>query len=215
MKFICLDIGNVLCDVNEGEFLNCLSYKLNISVFKARRFLKRFQQIHDLGYTTMEDELIDQYSIKSPLILQELVQKWNDCITPNETMLTKLNQLRSQFDLQVALLSNIGVEHAVMMEKKLQLGGFFPGAIKHFSCHVGARKPSMVYYQSFLWQHPQFRGCLYVDDLMDNLNASRQFGFRTFHLSLQEGGVDSKLEEIQSIIASDENVEMTESSKCG
>src|SRR5271163_809172 len=147
VKYICLDIGNVLCHVNEIGFLEFLSYKLNISTFKARRFLKRFQQVHDLGYTTMEDELIDQYNIKSPLILKELVQKWNDCITPNEMMLTRLNELRAQHGMKVALLSNIGVEHAQMMESKLELGGFFPGAIKHFSCHVGARKPSMVYYQ--------------------------------------------------------------------
>src|ERR1700686_3080841 len=106
VKFICLDIGNVLCDVDEPSFLEVLSYKLNISTFKAKRFLKRFQQIHDLGYTTMEDELADQYNIRSPYILKELVQKWNDCITPNEYMLTKLNELRKHHGLQVALLSN-------------------------------------------------------------------------------------------------------------
>jgi FMN phosphatase YigB (HAD superfamily) len=214
-KYIALDIGNVLCHVDEAGFLEVLSYKLNINTFKAKRFLKRFQQIHDLGYTTMEDELMDQYNIKSPFILKEIVQKWNDCITPNEYVLHKLNNLRYQHGLQVALLSNIGVEHAFMMEKKLEFGGFFPGVIKHFSCYVGARKPSMVYYQSFLLQYPQFAGCLYVDDIMDNLNASKAFGFRTFQMSLLEPGVEDKITEIESIIVSDAAVEMTESSKCG
>jgi len=215
VKYLCLDIGNVICFVDEIGFLETLSYKLNISTYRAKRFLKRFQQVHDLGYTTMEDELMDQYNIKSPFILKELVQRWNDCITPDEMMLIRLNKLRADHGLQVALLSNIGVEHAQMMETKLELGGFFPGAIKHFSCHVGARKPSMVYYQSFLLQHPEFKGCLYVDDVVDNLNASKAFGFRTFHMSLQEPWVESKIAEIEAIIVSDAAMEMTESSKCG
>ena len=117
--------------------------------------------------------------------------------------------------MKVALLSNIGVEHAQMMETKLELGGFFPGAIKHFSCHVGARKPSMVYYQSFLLQHPEFFGCLYVDDVADNLNASKAFGFRTFQMTLQEPGIEDKIAQIEAIIVSDAVKEMTESSKCG
>jgi FMN phosphatase YigB (HAD superfamily) len=199
-KFICLDIGQVLCNVDEAGFMDFLSYKLNISIYRARRFLKRFQQIHDLGYTTMQDELMDQYNIKSPLILKELVQKWNDCITPSEPMLTKLNQLRDQHGLQVSLLSNIGIEHAEMMSEKLELGGFFTGAIKHFSCDVGARKPSMIYYQSFLLQHPEFKGAVYVDDLKANLAASEQFGFKTFHMSLAEPGVDAKIEELHQFI---------------
>ena len=199
-QYICLDIGNVLCNVDENGFMDFLSYKLNISVYKARRFLRRFQQIHDLGYTTMQDELMDQYNIKSPLILKELVQKWNDCISPSEAMLTKLNELRDQHGLQAALLSNIGVEHAAMMSEKLELGGFFKGAIKHFSCDVGARKPAMIYYQSFLLQHPEFKGAVYVDDLKSNLEASKQFGFKTFHMSLAEPGVDAKIEELHQFI---------------
>jgi hypothetical protein len=73
----------------------------------------------------------------------------------------------------------------------------------------------MVYYQSFLLQHPEFKGCLYVDDVVDNLNASKAFGFRTFHMSLQEPWVESKIAEIEAIIVSDAAMEMTESSKCG
>jgi hypothetical protein len=100
----------------------------------------------------------------------------------------------------VALLSNIGVEHAVMMENTLKHGGFFPDAIKHFSCDVGARKPSMIYYQSFLWQYPEFKGCLYVDDLQENLDSGAKFGFRPFHLDLSKPGVDDKIREIEKIV---------------
>lgn len=202
MKYIALDIGNVLCHVAPLPFLENLSETFDVTIPEAARFLKRFQQIHDLGYTTMEDELRDSFQVKSPIIINRLVKAWNDSVTPNTHILDRLNELRRKHDLQVALLSNIGVEHAAMMEEKLAHDGFFPGAIKHFSCSVGARKPSAIYYQSFLLQYPDFKGCLYVDDLHENLAASRAFGFKTFHFTLeaQQFDVESKISQIEDLI---------------
>lgn len=202
-KYICLDIGNVLCDVATQPFLETLSESFNITFAEADRFLKRFQQIHDLGYTTMEDELKDKFGLKSPVLLKKLVQGWNDSVTTNYYMIDKLNDLRNNHNLQVALLSNIGVEHAAMMEEKLNRGNFFPGAIKHFSCYVGARKPSMIYYQSFITQYPEFKGCIYVDDLVVNLEASKQFGFQTFHMSLAEDNVEYKISLLEQLLIDD------------
>jgi FMN phosphatase YigB (HAD superfamily) len=200
MKYIALDIGNVLCTVDAAGFISLLSETFNITLPEATRFLKRFQQIHDLGYTTMADELKDNFDLKSPITLDKLVKAWNNSIVPCIPMLSTLNNLRDKHNLQVALLSNIGIEHAQMMEEKLELGGFFPGVIKHFSCFVGARKPSMVYYQSFLMQYPDFKGCLYVDDLQENLDASKQFGFQTFHLSLELPGVEKQISNMEKLI---------------
>lgn len=205
MKYICLDIGSVLCSVNMSPFLDNLSATFNITVPEAHRFLKRFQQIHDLGYTTMEDELKDKFFVKSSVTIQRLVDAWDDAVVPCIPILDKLNHLRQQHGLQVALLSNIGTEHARMMENKLSHNGFFPGVIKHFSCEVGARKPSLIYYQSFLLQHPEFKGSLYVDDLQENLDASKAFGFKTFRLSLEEPGVDEKINEIEQLIIGFDN----------
>lgn len=200
MKYIALDIGNVLCHVAPVPFLNNLSETFDVTIPDAARFLKRFQQIHDLGYTTMEDELRDRFQVKSPIILKRLVKAWNDSVTPNVLILNKLNELRQKHNLQVALLSNIGVEHAEMMEEKLAHDGFFPGAIKHFSCFVGARKPSTIFYQSFLLQYPEFTGCLYVDDLQENLNASLPFKFKTFRFNLEETGYEAQISQIESLI---------------
>lgn len=199
-KYICLDIGNVLCHVAAQPFVEMISEQFNTTLPEAARFLKRFQQIHDLGYTTMEDELKDRFGVKSPTLLKKLVQSWNDSVSPNDHIISVLNNMRAKHDLQVALLSNIGVEHAEMMKNKLASGGFFPGAIKHFSCFVGARKPSSIYYQSFILQHPEFEGCLYVDDLQENLDASKPFGFQTYRFNLEEAGLHDKIKEIEKII---------------
>lgn len=200
MRFIALDIGNVLCHVGAQPFIELVSETFNTTIPEAARFLRRFQQVHDLGYTTMEDELKDHFGAKSPAIINKLVQAWNDSVKPNDQMIDRLNEMRIKHKLQVALLSNIGVEHAEMMKTKLSEGGFFPGAIKHFSCFVGARKPSSIYYQSFLLQYPEFKGCLYVDDLMENLEASRAFGFKTFHFTLEDPNYPKKILEIEKLI---------------
>lgn len=200
MRFICLDIGNVLCRVNTQGFVEQISEAFNTSIPEASRFLKRFQQIHDLGYTTMEDELKDRFGAKSPTTINRLVESWNNSVVPDDYIIRQLNFLRNKDNLQVALLSNIGVEHAEMMNFKLAEGGFFPGVIKHFSCFVGARKPSNIYYQSFLLQYPEFKGCLYVDDLKENLEASKAFGFQTYHFTLEDPDYRKKVKEIEKLV---------------
>lgn len=200
MKYCCFDIGNVLCHVDSKSFLEELSEALNISIEEASRFLKRFQQLHDIGYTTMEDELKDTYHVKSPITIKKLVNSWNNSITTNFNILDALNDLRATDNLQVALLSNIGIEHAEMMKDRLNHYNFFDTSIKHFSCFVGARKPSMVYYQSFLLQYPEFKGSLYVDDLQDNLDAGSKFGFKPFKFDLNDDDYRNKINELKSKI---------------
>lgn len=202
MKYVCLDIGNVLCKVMTEPFLENLSETFNVTLPEANRFLKRFQRLHDIGYTTMEDELKDKFGVKSPVTINRLVNAWNDSVMPSIDVLDKLNDLRKNHGLKVALLSNIGVEHAEMIATKLEHNGFFPDAIQHFSCVVGVRKPSLIFYQSFLLQYPQFKGCLYVDDLQENLDASKIFGFQTFRLDLTESNCLDKIKELEQLIIS-------------
>lgn len=200
MNYVCLDVGSVLCHVKMDPFLDILSEALNISTQDAHRFMKRFQQIHDLGQTTMEDELKDQFHVKSQVTLKKLSQAWNDTVTPNFDIIQKINDIRQTKGLRVALLSNIGVEHAEIVKDKLEHNKFFTQSIKHFSCFVGARKPSLLFYQSFLSQYPDFKGCLYIDDLQENLDASKQFEFKTYRLSIDEDGYLDKIPDIEQMI---------------
>lgn len=200
MKYVCLDIGSVLCSVDYQSFIDLVSSTFNVSLADARRFLKRFQKEHDLGFTTMEDELKDHFNLKSEVTTQRLIQHWNECVKTHHGMMDMLDSLKQRYNLQVALLSNIGHEHALLMEDRLAWGGFFKDAVKHFSCDVGARKPTKLYYQSFLRQHPEFTGSIYVDDLQENLDASKPFGFQIFRLSLEESDAGTKIVELENLI---------------
>jgi FMN phosphatase YigB (HAD superfamily) len=182
MKYCCLDVGNVLIDVNFNPFTEALSRQLNITMEDAHYFMNRTCKLHDMGLTCMADELKDHFHIKSQPIIESLLITWNQTISENYSMTDKLVEWITEKDVCIALLSNVGLEHAKIMTKIFPSN--HPSLIKHFSCQVGARKPNFVYYQSFLQMHPEFKGCAYVDDLQENLDAGAKFGFRTYRFDL-------------------------------
>lgn len=188
MMYVAFDVGNVLVHSDFQPFLKQLSKSLNLTLEEANYFMNRTQQLHDLGCTHMADELRDHFKIKSPVIIEELISQWNEVVMPADYMLEALIGLKEKHKLKIALLSNVGLEHADRMAKVLNHDDFFKEAVKHFSCQVGARKPTHLYYQSFLQLHPRWQDCVYVDDLQANLDASVQFGFKPYRLSLEDIG---------------------------
>jgi FMN phosphatase YigB (HAD superfamily) len=198
-KYVAFDIGDVLCHCFEDKFLNAVSESANISIDESLRFFKRFWEHHDLGFTTIEDELKDKLHINSEVTINKLNNCWMETLQPNRDMFKYLMDLmfvdkststNVRTDVQVALLSNIGKEHAGALPEKfnecLWNGyGTFEACIKHLSFEVGARKPSLLYYQSFLQMHPEFKGCVYVDDREENLITAEKLGFKPFKFSLK------------------------------
>jgi len=182
MKNLCLDIGNVLCEVKFDNFINLLSSRLNLSYNEVWNFLNRVQKIHDLGIASLKDELQDHFKIKSESLTEELIESWNQCLIPNWEVINRMQNIGQNLNIEIALLSNIGLEHCELFNKKVK----FDTAIKHFSCHVGARKPTLLYYQSFLLQYPQFKGATYVDDNLDNLAAGKKMGFDSIYFNLTD-----------------------------
>lgn len=197
MKHIALDIGNVLCHVNMNDFIVDISSTFDIPIDAANRFLRSFQQIHDLGLTTMEHQLRHHFGCKSEATLKRIIDKWNNAIYPDLGMINMLSELQNN-GIEIALLSNIGAEHVELLSAKLH--PILDKSTKHFSCFVGARKPTLLYYQSFLIQYPHFAGCLYIDDLQENLNASLQFGFKTLRFALDEADAATKIMAIAKLM---------------
>jgi FMN phosphatase YigB (HAD superfamily) len=187
MKYLALDIGNVICHVNFDNFKNKLSKTLNISTIDVDYFLNRTQRLHDMGLTEISDELRDHFKIKSSVIIDELMEEWTNTLTFNQEFLDgieyKVNELGRK-NITIALLSNIGFEHAKLMKSKWFLTSILNNPIMFFSCEVGARKPSYLYYKTFLDMHPEFKGCLYIDDRKENLETGDRFGFKPKLFSL-------------------------------
>lgn len=186
MTYVALDVGNVLVHANFDDFIKKISKTFDITLAEALYFMNRNQKLHDLGLTRMRDELGDHFKVRSEVLMDELVADWNSVIVANRGVLSMINRLKDIHGLKIAILSNVGTEHLVRMKEVLDYEGFMDGNVGHFSCVVGARKPQMVYYHTFLELHPEWRGCPYIDDVQENLDMGAQFGFKPFKFALDE-----------------------------
>lgn len=189
-KRIALDLGNVLFHVNLDLFQDEMS-NLGIPPKRAKDFLEIIQFSNDTGESNLELSLKTHFPNIPTYQLGVLKEAWYNVVTPCKETLRVLDELLAG-GCEVALLSNIGMDHANYLSEKYD--NVFSKCIKHFSCFVGARKPTKLYYQSFLYDNPKFGefvnyfatddyGCLapislrglFLDDRLDNVEAARKY----------------------------------------
>jgi FMN phosphatase YigB (HAD superfamily) len=200
MMHVATDIGSVLCKVDFTDFLNQLSETTNCTVEEATYFLHRSQKMQDLGITTMEEDLKTHFKINSNTVSQRLLSSWMTSIQPDYTVLEMYSRLVDLYGVKFALLSNMGIEHSTQINRLLDYNDFFAKCVPHFSCQVGARKPTSIFFQSFLMDHPEFKECLYVDDLIDNLATAKKYGFQGYHFSIDAKNSIGSIEELERLI---------------
>lgn len=202
MQYLAVDIGNVILNMEFTKFLNELSTTLNISKEDSWSFLERTQQLHDLGYTLIRNELRDHFKIRSEETIERIMAEWNKTLTPNEGVISWLNGLMDR-GVKIALLSNMGIEHFRII-KSLLGDKLYDGSIHFFSCEVGSRKPSYVFYHTFLSMHPEYKESVYLDDNEENTKTGSKFGlnsilFDLFKMSNQEA-ILAKIKEVEAEI---------------
>lgn len=180
-----LDIGNVLVNVHIEKFIKKIS-EIIPEQNDPLLFLETIQGMHDIGMITMRQAFRDKYELShSNLIsLDDLLNIWNLTVVRNDFMINFMKDLHFQ-GVKFGLVSNIGLEHHQYLEK-ICPEIFELAEIHHLSYQVGARKPSKLYFQSFLQDHPSWIGCVYVDDRLDNLLMGKKYGFRTIQFNLED-----------------------------
>lgn len=176
----CFDIGNVLVGVNLDKFTKVLKQYIPEDQ-DPMFFLETLQALQDVGLMTVRQALRANHNIHDEEKVQILLDAWDAVIEPNDMMLRFLETCRAD-GIKIALLSNIGSEHAHYLKQKLPQ--LFEKAVEHLSYQVGARKPQKVYFQSFLTDHPEFTGAIYADDRPENLKAGKKYSFKTFDFAL-------------------------------
>lgn len=182
MKYVAFDLGNVIVHINFDPFIKVYREFSLDQIDDPMVFLQDLQGQHDLGLTTIARAVKERFGI-SQSQSNDLVDAWNSIIEPNEKMVNLLEDVKSRY--RVALLSNIGLEHAAYFRHHLP--HIFEGCDLHLSCEVGARKPSKLYYQSFLMEYPEYKSYnnLYIDDLEANLLVGKKY-FKTYHFELDK-----------------------------
>lgn len=180
--YVAFDIGNVLCHFDIIKFTKFLTDELLITEREAYFFLERLQKHQDIGVTSVASELEFHYKVHGEQ-LQTIVDCWNSTVTPNHSMMNFLENLRSE-GVKVALLSNMGPEHITHLRGTVP--EMFKDTIQHISCEVGARKPTKLFFQSFILDNSAFEGCVYIDDIEENLRAGKKYSFTVFGFNLEE-----------------------------
>lgn len=200
MHNLALDIGNVLCYVDLEEFNSELSSEANITVQEANQFVEKTRKTHDLGLTTIAEDLANKFNFKSETTIRHFVKLWNDALSPNWQVTDFFNGLIDKHSIEIALVSNIGEEHAAIIRQMLNHNGFYDNCIPHLSYEVGARKPTLLYYQSFLMANPQFNNCIYVDDIIENLEMGKKVGLQPYHFVLDTMDLQKELPAIEKLV---------------
>jgi FMN phosphatase YigB (HAD superfamily) len=195
---IAFDVGNVLIQVDLEEFF--VEFKRFGLRADPLTFINDIQARQDIGLETLREALGTRFGLSGSQV-KRLEKAWDDTIKPNYEMLNFVDGLKAA-RTKVAILSNMGPEHAACIRK--EHSRVFNGCKLHLSSEVGARKPSKLYYQSFLMQHPSFRGCLFLDDRVENLVAAEEFGFKCRHFKLSRFAKLSATERIE-VLASIKN----------
>ena len=183
--YICFDVGNVLVSVDFSQVLSSIARLADVTPGDANYFLIKTQKFHDLGIITLEEAFKDHFRFHYSSNYEELLRYWDESLSFESVMTDFLSELNEK-GVKIALLSNIGAEHASILDREWGNKKWYKQAIHFYSCEVGARKPSMLYYQSFLLQYPKFKNALYIDDLQPNLDAGKKMGFRTLRFSLDD-----------------------------
>jgi FMN phosphatase YigB (HAD superfamily) len=188
-KCIAFDIGEVLCRIDWTNFKKRYNELCEDGFRKAEKFLHHIQREQDIGLLTVQELLEDWLDIPYDSdIAERIVKEWNEAAIPNQEMLDFKDELVSS-GFEIALLSNMGKTHMKYLKKTCPR--LFDDCILHLSCQVGARKPTKLYFQSFLLENPHFRGALFVDDCSKNLKMASDCGLRPYKFEL------SKLEKLR------------------
>ena len=187
-KYLALDLGQVIYDIDIDTFIKELEYYIRAfshrnGDYDSEAFVYDLHGQQDIGITTISRAMRDTFGFSNKTI-NILTDAWLNIPKPNEEMMEWVKDLEDNHNVKIALLSNIGKTHAHLIGEKFP--ETFKNKILHLSCEVGARKPTKLYYQSFLWDHPEFKGCLYLDDRLENIEAGKQYGFLAEKFDLEE-----------------------------
>jgi FMN phosphatase YigB (HAD superfamily) len=182
MKNIAFDLGNVIVRVDFSPFINEWRTQGLQTEESCDAFFSDLQGQQDLGLTTVARALKERFRLNKDKIAS-LTDAWDEAITVSEIMAEFLQQLKDEGHY-IAILSNIGTEHAALMRRKFPK--IFDGCILHLSCEVGARKPTKLFFQSFMLEHPEFKDAPFIDDLPENIKRGWDCDLNGFKFNLSE-----------------------------
>ena len=188
IKTIFFDIGGVLIDIHPERTYQYLSDSADVEVNMVKEsFPWDAHDQYERGIINNEDWFIAyKESLPQPCCLKrsDFWNAWKLLLGEEKNTVNILEALNKQYSIW--LLSNTNPKHIQdEIEKRYLFPSLVNGAV--YSFDVGVRKPEKEIYEIAMQRanaNPQ--ECLFIDDLLENIQAAKQIGIEGIHFISSE-----------------------------
>ena len=188
IKTIFFDIGGVLIDIHPERTYQYLSDSADVEVSMVKEsFPWDAHDQYERGIMNNEDWFITyKESLPQPCCLKrsDFWNAWKLLLGEEKNTVNVLEALNKQYSIW--LLSNTNPKHIQdEIEKRYLFPSLVNGAV--YSFDVGVRKPEKEIYEIAIQRanaNPQ--ECLFIDDLLENIQAAKQIGIEGIHFISSE-----------------------------
>ena len=188
IKTIFFDIGGVLIDIHPERTYQYLSDSVDVEVSMVKEsFPWDAHDQYERGIMNNEDWFITyKESLPQPCCLKrsDFWNAWKLLLGEEKNTVNILEALNKQYSIW--LLSNTNPKHIQdEIEKRYLFPSLVNGAV--YSFDVGVRKPEKEIYEIAMQRanaNPQ--ECLFIDDLLENIQAAKQIGIEGIHFISSE-----------------------------
>jgi len=182
IKTIFFDLGGVLINFSHEKMCQNIAEicDLDLDLVKAHLFEKKLSEKYERG--AIDSETLHKHFCqlsKKPLEFEGLMQATSSIFSLKEEMPPILEALKKQ-NIALILLSNTCEAHFSQVDKQFPFLKLFDGFI--LSYEVKARKPEKTIYEAALeMSQMEADQCFYVDDVLEYVEAARDFGIDSHH----------------------------------
>ena len=188
IKTIFFDIGGVLIDIHPERTYQYLSDSADVEVSMVKEsFPWDAHDQYERGIMNNDDWFITyKESLPQPCCLKrsDFWNAWKLLLGEEKNTVNILEALNKQYSIW--LLSNTNPKHIQdEIEKRYLFPSLVNGAV--YSFDVGVRKPEKEIYEIAMQRanaNPQ--ECLFIDDLLENIQAAKQIGIEGVHFISSE-----------------------------
>jgi glucose-1-phosphatase len=189
LRAIIFDIGRVLVRVDINRAKAGLARGLPLSpeeLWSAIEKDPRWQDWQEGRMSARDWHLNLSQRLGLSLNFDQFTAVWNSALDPEPIHRISLFEgLAKRFRL--GLLSNTDPLHVAKLESSYDFFRFFPRAARTYSCVVGASKPNPLIYLEALKACKSRAGeSLYIDDILDYVEAARRLGLHGIHFQSSE-----------------------------
>ena len=188
IKTIFFDIGGVLIDIHPERTYQYLSDSADVEVSMVKEsFPWDAHDQYERGIMNNEDWFITyKESLPQPCCLKrsDFWNAWKLLLGEEKNTVNILEALNKQYSIW--LLSNTNPKHIQdEIEKRYLFPSLVNGAV--YSFDVGFRKPEKEIYEIAMQRaNTKPQECLFIDDLLENIQAAKQIGIEGIHFRSSE-----------------------------